>query len=51
MLVRLVVSSYYRSVPMTELRYNVTVTQTAQNEKNSSLISNGWYILKADPHT
>jgi hypothetical protein len=36
---------------MNELRYNVTVTQTVENNKNSSLIFNGWYILKADPHT
>lgn len=37
-------------VPMTELRYNVTVTQVAENNKNPSLISNGWYVLKPDPH-
>jgi len=50
MLVRLV-SSYYSSVPMTEVRYHITVTQIAENDKNSSLISNAWYILKAIPHT
>lgn len=36
---------------MNELRYNVTVTQIVENDKNSNLIYNGWYILKADPHT
>jgi len=36
---------------MTELRHNVTVIQIAENDKNSSVIYNGWYILKADPHT
>jgi len=51
MLVRLVVSSHYRRVPMTELRHNVTVTQIVEKDKNSSLISNAWYILKANPHT
>jgi hypothetical protein len=51
MLVKIVVSSYYRGVPMTELRYSVTVTQVAGNDKNLSLISNGWYVLKPDPHT
>jgi hypothetical protein len=49
MLVRLVVSSYY-SIPMTEVIYNITVTQIIENDKNSSLISNAWYILKANPH-
>jgi hypothetical protein len=40
MLVRLVVSSHYRRVPMTELRHNETVTQMVEKDKNSSLISN-----------
>jgi len=36
---------------MTEPIYNVTVTQTVENDKKSRLISNGWHILKADSHT
>ena len=36
---------------MTEPIYDVTVTQTVENDKNSHLISNGWRILKADSHT
>lgn len=36
---------------MTELRYSETVTQIVQHDKNSNLISIGWYILKAKPRT
>jgi hypothetical protein len=47
MSVKLLVSSYYRGTLMTELRYNVTVTQIKENDKNSSLISNGWHVLNS----